>query len=82
MQAAEAAAPAVKSGTHVYQADPRNADIMIGMRDGVTGRFSLTWRPSAKVSVLDSGFMLGDGVWEGLRLHRGVICFARVRCFL
>jgi branched-subunit amino acid aminotransferase/4-amino-4-deoxychorismate lyase len=30
----------------------------------------------ARVSVLDSGFMLGDGVWEGLRLHRGVVAFA------
>lgn len=29
----------------------------------------------AKVSVLDSGFMLGDGVWEGLRLHQGVLLF-------
>ncbi|EFN51197.1 hypothetical protein CHLNCDRAFT_28349 [Chlorella variabilis] len=35
------------------------------------GAFDLVWRPEAKVSVLDSGFMLGDGVWEGLRLHRG-----------
>ena len=25
--------------------------------------------------VLDSGFMLGDGVWEGLRLHRGALMF-------
>ena len=31
----------------------------------------------AKVSVLDSAFMLGDGVWEGLRLHQGVIMFAQ-----
>jgi branched-subunit amino acid aminotransferase/4-amino-4-deoxychorismate lyase len=29
------------------------------------------------VSVLDSAFMLGDGVWEGLRLHRGVLLFAQ-----
>lgn len=29
------------------------------------------WRPQAKVSVLDSCFMLGDGVWEGIRLHKG-----------
>lgn len=34
------------------------------------------WRPQAKVSVLDSGFMLGDGVWEGIRVHRGVMAFA------
>lgn len=29
------------------------------------------------MSVLESGFMLGDGVWEGMRLHRGVLLFAR-----
>ena len=29
----------------------------------------------AKISVFDSGFVLGDGVWEGLRLHRGTIVF-------
>jgi hypothetical protein len=31
----------------------------------------------ARVSVLDSGFMLGDGVWEGIRLHKGVLAFAK-----
>ena len=41
------------------------------------GRFELVWRPEAKVSVFDSGFMLGDGVWEGIRLHRGVLLFCR-----
>ena len=33
------------------------------------------WRPEASVPVLDSGFMLGDGVWEGLRLHKGTLVF-------
>ncbi len=37
------------------------------------------WRPQAKVSVLDSGFMLGDGVWEGMRLHRGALHFLQVK---
>ncbi len=40
------------------------------------------WRPAAKVSVLDSGYMLGDGVWEGLRLHRGVLMKVRMRAWL
>jgi len=53
------------SGTHAHAADPRNENILIGMRDGVNNRFDLVWRPEAKISVLDSGFMLGDGVWEG-----------------
>lgn len=64
-------------GTHAHAYDPRNADVLVGIRDGVTGAYDLIWRPEAKVSVLDSGFMLGDGVWEGLRLHRGVLLFAQ-----
>nr|WP_281500626.1 aminotransferase class IV [Kordiimonas marina] len=32
-------------------------------------------REEAKVSVFDSGYILGDGVWEGLRLHDGVLVF-------
>ena len=51
--------------THEAEEDARNADILIWV-DG-----TLTPRAEAKVSVYDSGFMLGDGVWEGLRLHRG-----------
>jgi branched-chain amino acid aminotransferase len=46
------------------------------MRDGVTGAFSLIPRVDAKVSVFDSGFVLGDGVWEGVRLHGGVLLYA------
>lgn len=56
-------------GTHDYQADPRNATIRISV-DGV-----LFPRDEAKVSVFDSGFMLGDGVWEGLRVHDGGLPF-------
>jgi hypothetical protein len=43
---------------------------------------SQVWRPMARVSVLDSGYMLGDGVWEGLRLHKGVLVFAQVSAFV
>ena len=32
-------------------------------------------RSEATVSVFDSGFILGDGVWEGLRVHKGQIAF-------
>ncbi|GLI67547.1 hypothetical protein VaNZ11_011772 [Volvox africanus] len=62
-----------QGGTHVYVQDPRNEDVLIGIRDGVSSRFELVWRPHARVSVLDSGYMLGDGVWEGIRLHQGVL---------
>ena len=56
-------------GTHDYQQDPRNADILIS----INGK--LYPRAEAKVSVLDSGYVLGDGVWEGLRVHDGGLPF-------
>ncbi|MAY19341.1 MAG: aminotransferase class IV [Erythrobacteraceae bacterium] len=56
-------------GTHDFSPDPRNDAILISVNG------TLTPRAEAKVSVFDSGFMLGDGVWEGLRLHRGKIAF-------
>ncbi|MDH3633023.1 MAG: aminotransferase class IV [Gammaproteobacteria bacterium] len=56
-------------GTHEYQDDPRNADIIID----INGEYFA--RGEAKVSVFDSGFVLGDGVWEGLRVHHGKIAF-------
>jgi len=49
--------------------DPRNQSILIN----VNGELKL--RAEAVVSVFDSGFMLGDGVWEGLRLHEGKLGF-------
>ena len=51
--------------THDYYEDPRNKDIQIY----INGEFFP--RSEATVSVLDSGFLLGDGVWEGIRLHEG-----------
>ena len=56
-------------GTHSYVADTRNDTVIID----VNGEHFP--RPEAKVSVFDSGFMLGDGVWEGLRVHNGKIAF-------
>jgi branched-chain amino acid aminotransferase len=57
------------TGTHHFVPDPRNADVLIDVNG------ALLPRPQAVVSVFDSGFMLGDGVWEGLRLHSGRIAF-------
>ncbi|MEM9901272.1 MAG: aminotransferase class IV [Pseudomonadota bacterium] len=51
--------------THDAEDDPRNRDILIYV-DG-----ALLPRDEAKVSVYDSGFMLGDGMWEGMRLYEG-----------
>lgn len=56
-------------GTHDYIDDPRNQEILIDING------ELFPREDAKVSVFDSGYILGDGVWEGLRLHKGVLVF-------
>lgn len=58
-------------GTHDFQADPRNETIFINVNG------TLVPRAEASVSVFDSGFMLGDGVWEGLRVHRGKVAFLK-----
>lgn len=60
---------AAATGTHHFVPDPRNAEVLIDVNG------SLVPRPQAVVSVFDSGFMLGDGVWEGLRVHSGRIAF-------
>jgi branched-chain amino acid aminotransferase len=49
--------------------DPRNVSILINVNG------ELKPRGDAVVSVFDSGFMLGDGVWEGLRVHKGKLAF-------
>ncbi|WP_299153554.1 aminotransferase class IV [uncultured Tateyamaria sp.] len=55
--------------THDAAMDARNDDILIYV-DG-----AVVHRDEAKVSVYDSGFMLGDGIWEGMRLYDGHISF-------
>lgn len=54
-----------KITTHTAEDDPRNQTILIWING------TLTPRAQATVSVYDSGFMLGDGVWEGMRLYDG-----------
>jgi len=56
---------------HDVSADPRNASILISVNG------TLFPRDKAVVSVFDSGFILGDGVWEGLRLINGKVPFLR-----
>ena len=55
--------------THDAEEDARNRDILIYV-DG-----ALVPRDQAKISVYDSGFMLGDGMWEGMRLYNGKWAF-------
>ncbi len=59
----------MSNSTHSYTQDPRNDDILINING------ELYHRSKAVVSVFDSGFILGDGIWEGLRLHKGGIPF-------
>ncbi len=56
-------------GSQDFAADPRNAAVKVY----VSG--ALVPRDEARVSIFDAGFVLGDGVWEGMRLHRGRIVF-------
>jgi len=56
---------------HDVKIDPRNLDILISING------ALVQRAKATVSVFDSGFILGDGVWEGLRMVNGGIPFLR-----
>ncbi|MDE0228936.1 MAG: aminotransferase class IV [Spirochaetaceae bacterium] len=55
------------AGTHNALPDSRNETVLIYVNG------ELVPRSDAKVSVFDSGFLVGDGVWEGIRLHRGVL---------
>lgn len=57
------------AGSQDFAPDPRNADLKIYLNG------ALVPRSEAKVSVFDAGFVLGDGVWEGLRLHKGRLLF-------
>ncbi|MCK5438363.1 MAG: D-amino acid aminotransferase [Gemmatimonadetes bacterium] len=52
-------------GTHDFLEDPRNENVLVYLNG------ELVPRNEAKVSVFDAGFCLGDGVWEGIRLHNG-----------
>ncbi len=56
-------------GSQDFAADPRNENILIYLNG------AMVLRKEAKVSIFDAGFVLGDGVWEGLRLHRGKLMF-------
>jgi hypothetical protein len=56
----------IAHGTHDFEDDPRNERILIWVNG------ELVPRERAVVSVLDAGFVLGDGVWEGLRVRAAI----------
>ena len=55
--------------SHSYIDNPKNEDIFIN----INGK--LFHRSEARISVFDSGFLLGDGIWEGIRLHKSKLIF-------
>ncbi|MDG2287921.1 MAG: aminotransferase class IV, partial [Candidatus Marinimicrobia bacterium] len=55
--------------SHSYITNTKNKDIFINING------ELFHRNEAKISVFDSGFLLGDGVWEGIRLHQSKLVF-------
>jgi branched-chain amino acid aminotransferase len=55
----------MSQSVHDFHDDPRNRDILIYVNG------AMKKRDEAVVSVFDSGFVLGDGVWEGLRVAEG-----------
>lgn len=56
-------------GVHDYVYDERNANILVSING------ELKHRDEATVSVFESGYLLGDGVWEGMRVHQGGVAF-------
>lgn len=57
------------AGSQDYAFDPRNERALVWLNG------DLTPREEAKVSIFDAGFSMGDGVWEGIRLHKGALLF-------
>ena len=56
-------------GSQDFAADPRNEKVLVHLNG------ALVPKAEATVSIFDAGFVLGDGVWEGLRLHKGRLLF-------
>ena len=59
----------MEKGSHAFKENPKNKNIKIYVNGQIKPR------DEAVVSVFDSGFLLGDGLWEGIRLHNGKLMF-------
>jgi branched-chain amino acid aminotransferase len=57
------------AGSQDFSPDPRNERALIYLNG------ELLARAAARVSIFDAGFVVGDGVWEGIRLHQGTLLF-------
>lgn len=64
-------APSESRSTHDALPDSRNENILVYVNG------DLVPRDQASISVFDSGYLVGDGVWEGIRLHRGKFVFLK-----
>ena len=58
-------------GSQDFAADPRNANLKVWLNG------KLVPKDQASVSIFDAGFVLGDGVWEGIRVHNGRMAFLK-----
>jgi len=56
-------------GSQSFAVDPRNEGVLVSLNG------DLMPRSAARVSIFDGGFVVGDGVWEGLRLHHDALLF-------
>jgi branched-chain amino acid aminotransferase len=56
-------------GSQSFASDPRNEGVWVSLNG------QLVTRQAAKVSIFDGGFVVGDGVWEGIRLHKDALLF-------
>jgi branched-chain amino acid aminotransferase len=56
-------------GSQDFAPDPRNQSVRVWLNG------ALVPRAEARISIFDAGFVLGDGVWEGVRLHKGGLLF-------
>jgi branched-chain amino acid aminotransferase len=59
----------IMAGSQDFSPDPRNQSVRVWLNG------ALVPRGEARVSIFDAGFVLGDGVWEGVRLHKGGLLF-------
>ena len=59
----------MERGTHAHTTDPRNESVLVYLNG------QLVPKERAVVSVMDAGFILGDGIWEGMRIYNGRVAF-------
>jgi hypothetical protein len=59
--------------------EERNANVLVGIREGAHGHFRLAWKPAASISVLSAGNLLGDSVQQDVLIRNGKAVRLKVR---